>query len=712
MRHAFKILSFGWSYLRNYRLRLALGLLCGLLYAFSNGGFVWATRALTEHFSPPENPASLITQPQSQTISPGNNVTFTVTAVGTPPLAYQWLLNGTNAIGVNTNTYSLTNIQSTDAGNYSVVVMSVAGNSTSSNASLIVSDSPLAAKPILPHRALSLGSIQRVNEALKRSLDPWLPCVGTPVTWRHLVGLLLFLPLLAFLRGAMDYLNNYCMGWSSERAVRDMRLDIMEKLSTLSLDFFTRSTTGDLLTRINSDTQTLLRSLRAGAPDLIKESATLVVVFAVLCGKDYKLTLAAMVILPLVAIPLVILGKKARLATRARRTVDVSQSNQLVELLGGIRVIKAFNLEKEEIERFRKSSKKIVRAGMKNVQAKELIGPVIEVASAIGLGLLLLYIFYSKRDMANLPAFVIGFLFFFQSIKKLAAVHILFEQAHISVDRLMNILGEKPKVCDPPNPRPFKEFKSGITLEGVSFGYLEKQVLRDVQLTIPRGFKLGIAGASGSGKTTLVNLLFRFYDPTRGAVKIDGLDLREIAVRDLRQQMALVSQDVIVFDQTIAENIAAGKLGASRAEIEAAARAAFAHDFITQLPEGYDTRVGERGVTLSGGQRQRIAIARAFVRNAPILVLDEATASLDSKAEGEVQAAIDRLAEHRTVICVAHRLSTLAAMDRVIVLSEGRIIESGRFEELLATGSVFAGMAARQGMFASSPHATVETGAR
>ena len=217
MRYAFKILSFGWSYLRNYRLRLALGLLCGLLYAFSNGGFVWATRALTEHFSPPENPASLITQPQSQTISPGNNVTFTVTAVGTPPLAYQWLLNGTNAIGVNTNTYSLTNIQSTDAGNYSVVVMSVAGNSTSSNASLIVSDSPTAAKPILPHRALSLGSIQRVNEALKRSLDPWLPCVGTPVTWRHLVGLLLFLPLLAFLRGAMDYLNNYCTGWSSER---------------------------------------------------------------------------------------------------------------------------------------------------------------------------------------------------------------------------------------------------------------------------------------------------------------------------------------------------------------------------------------------------------------------------------------------------------------------------------------------------------------
>jgi subfamily B ATP-binding cassette protein MsbA len=293
----------------------------------------------------------------------------------------------------------------------------------------------------------------------------------------------------------------------------------------------------------------------------------------------------------------------------------------------------------------------------------------------------------------------VGFVFFFQSVKKLSAVHILFEQTHVSVERLMDVLGQQPKVCDPPNPKPFHEFKSGITLENVSFHYVEKGVLSDVQLEIPRGFKLGVAGESGSGKTTLVNLLFRFYDPTSGTLKVDGLDLRDISVRDLRQQMALVSQDVIIFDQTIAENIAAGKFGATRSEIETAARSAFAHEFIMQLPQGYDTRVGERGLTLSGGQRQRIAIARAFVRNAPILVLDEATASLDSKAEAEVQAAIDRLAEHRTVVCVAHRLSTLATMDKVIVLFEGRIVESGGFAELLAKGGVFSAMAERQGIF-------------
>ena len=223
-------------------------------------------------------------------------------------------------------------------------------------------------------------------------------------------------------------------------------------------------------------------------------------------------------------------------------------------------------------------------------------------------------------------------------------------------------------------------------------------MLHDISLEIPRGQKLGVAGESGSGKSTLLNLIFRFYDPTAGAIRFDGLDLREARIDDLRQQMALVSQEVVLFNETVAENIAYGKPGATRGEIEAAARAAFAHDFISQMPQGYDTPVGERGVTLSGGQRQRLAIARAFIRNAPLLVLDEATASLDSQAEAEVQTAIERLEENRTVICVAHRLSTLAKMDRIIVLSRGQIVEQGAFDELLRRGGLFTGMAARQGI--------------
>ena len=211
-------------------------------------------------------------------------------------------------------------------------------------------------------------------------------------------------------------------------------------------------------------------------------------------------------------------------------------------------------------------------------------------------------------------------------------------------------------------------------------------MLADIQLTVRKGMKLGIAGESGSGKSTLINLLFRFYDPTQGSLRMDGVDLREVSLNDLRHLMALVSQDIVLFDQTVAENIAYGRLGATRLEVEAAARAASAHDFIQQLPEGYDTRIGERGITLSGGQRQRIAIARAFVRNAPILALDEATAALDSQAEAEVQSAIERLEQNRTVFCVARRLSTLADIDHIVVLGSGRLVEQATFEELMRKG--------------------------
>ena len=260
---------------------------------------------------------------------------------------------------------------------------------------------------------------------------------------------------------------------------------------------------------------------------------------------------------------------------------------------------------------------------------------------------------------------------------------------------------EQPSVVEPAQPRPLKQFAREIRFEKVDFTYGPRAVLREVSLTIPRGHKLGIAGESGSGKSTLINLLFRFYDVTAGAVKIDGIDTRELSFADLRGLMALVSQDVFVFRTSVAENIAAGRMGATRAEIEEAARAAHAHEFIMQLPEGYDTVIGERGMTLSGGQRQRLALARAFVRNAPILVLDEATASLDSESEMEVQAAIDQLEKNRTVICIAHRLSTLANMDQIIVLSkEGRIAEQGTFDELVRAKGLFATMAARQGIFA------------
>jgi ABC-type multidrug transport system fused ATPase/permease subunit len=335
---------------------------------------------------------------------------------------------------------------------------------------------------------------------------------------------------------------------------------------------------------------------------------------------------------------------------------------------------------------------------MKGVKARELVNPIIEVISTIAIGALIVYLIATQSTMKDLVSFLTGLLIFYTPVKKLAGIHIMMEQASVGVNRLINILNERPSVEEPAQPKPVTRFSSAITLSGVSFAYADKMVLEKLSLTIPRGFRLGIAGPSGCGKSTLVNLIFRFYDPSQGSIQIDGIDLRDISTFDLRQLMALVSQEVVLFDQTVAENIACGKSEASREQIEAAARAAFAHEFILQLPRGYETRIGERGVTLSGGQRQRLAIARAFIRDAPILVLDEATAALDAEAEAEVQAAIERLAQNRTVICIAHRLSTLASLDRIIVLAEGRIVEQGGFNELVQTGGLFAEMARRQGI--------------
>ncbi|HXJ60162.1 MAG TPA: ABC transporter ATP-binding protein [Verrucomicrobiae bacterium] len=537
------------------------------------------------------------------------------------------------------------------------------------------------------------------GEKTQQTVDPWLPRFGQPLDWRQITGLLVFLPLLVAVRAGSDYLNSYCMGWVTERVIRDMRLDLMTQLHRLSLDFFNHFKTGDLITRINMDTQNLLRCLRVGGADLIKESITVVAVFVGLCLLDPVLTLSVMVLVPVCLFPMIVLGKKARRATRATLRANVTQSSQLVELLASIRVVKAFGLEQEQLDRFRKSSSQIVHAGMKGIQAKELMNPIIEVITVLGLSGLLLYVFGSGRTGQQLAGFVVGVGIFFLSIKKLAGLHILFEQAGVGVQRLDELLQQQPSVREPAAPKSLPAFRHEITFENVAFAYGDRLVLNDFTLAIPRGWRLGLAGPSGCGKTTLLNLLFRFYDPIKGCIRIDGVDLRESALQDLRRQMALVSQDIVIFDQSVAENIGCGRGQATREEIEAAGQAAFAHEFIMQLPQGYDTQVGERGVTLSVGQRQRLAIARAFVRDAPILVLDEATSALDSSAEAEVQAAIDRLAEQRTVICVAHRLSTLATMDQIIVLAGGRIAEAGSFEELLERGGSFAAMAALQGIF-------------
>jgi ABC-type multidrug transport system fused ATPase/permease subunit len=549
--------------------------------------------------------------------------------------------------------------------------------------------------PVLRQRAAEWQ--QRLND----TIDPWLLRGDAKMDAQRILGTLLFLPLIALVRGVTDYVSNYCMGWVGERVVNDLRCDVLTKLTSLSLDYFTRSTTGDMLTRINQDTFNLHKALRQAGSDLVRESFTILGAFVVLWFLDWRVALVILLAVPVAAVPLVVLGGKARKAGRGSRSATVRQNSLLVEALTGIRVLKAFNLEAHQNERYRQFSREFIRHAMKGVQAKELSGPFMEILSAVGLSAILVYLFWSGLEIHQIIMLIGALAVLLAPLKKLASLHIAFEQAGAGVERLVELLREQPSVVPPAQPKPLPVFAREIRFENVDFTYGNKAVLRNISLSIPRGFKLGIAGESGSGKSTLINLLFRFYDVTAGSVKIDGIDVRELSFEDLRGPMALVSQDVFVFRTSVAENIAAGRTGATRSEIEAAAKAAHAHEFIMQLPQGYDTIIGERGMTLSGGQRQRLAIARAFVRNAPILVLDEATASLDSQSEMEVQSAIDLLEKNRTVICIAHRLSTLANMEQIIVLSkEGRIAEQGSFDELVRAKGLFATMAARQGIFA------------
>lgn len=536
------------------------------------------------------------------------------------------------------------------------------------------------------------------RESFDGAIDAWLPLAGRELATREIVGMLLLLPSLVAMRGFLGYASSYFMGWVGTRIVNDMRVRVLEKMNLLSLDFFNRSQSGDLMTRINGDTIMLHRALTLGLSDIVKEPITIIGVLGFLLYQDWALTLVFLTVAPAIVLPLALLGKKVRRATKGKVSAGVLQSNLLIEMLAGIRVVKAFCMESFRIDRFKKLSGKIIHNDMKAIQAQQLINPILETIVAVAGALFLIYVFRTERAPKDMFIFIGGLILVFDPIKKLSRLHLLFSQASIGVDRLKEIFDQEATVVEPARPRKIETDAGDVAFEGVGFGYGTTRVLFDVNLKVKAGEKIGIAGESGSGKSTMLNLLFRFFDPTEGAVTLGGVNMRELKTADLRRHLALVSQEIVLFDMTVAENIACGNPGASRDEIVAAAKAAHAHGFIEALAEGYDTRIGEQGVTLSGGQRQRLSIARAFVRDAPVLALDEATAALDSEAEAEVQRTIDELAKNRTVFCIAHRLSTLAKMDRIIVLSKGRIVEIGGYAELTGKGGSFAAMAARQGI--------------
>jgi len=541
-----------------------------------------------------------------------------------------------------------------------------------------------------------------ISSGFQAASDEWLPRMGQKITWKQMLGGFSLLPLVMGLRAMASYFSTYCLTWVSARVIRDMQVAALRKAQELSMAFFQKMSVADLYARITADTSAIYTAMTNGFIDTVREPFAVLSILISMLIIDWKLTLISICMLPLVAVPVVSSGRRLKALTKKFTGLTVTQSGGLLEALAAVRIVKAYAMEALQLRSFREQANLGVEMSVKTAQTRNLLNPLIEILAMLGIGFLLIFVFSTSAKPGNLVAFLSALLLAPLSIKRIANLHLTLQMTTVSTQRLEELFSEKPTVVEPVNPRPLKAFREGILLQNVTFSYGHTDVLHDISLEIPKGKKIGLAGESGSGKSTLINLLMRFYDPTKGRLLFDGHDLRDYATKDLLHQMALVSQDVVLFNLPVGINIGFGKENPTQQEIEQAAKHAYAHDFILQMPAGYDSPCGERGQLLSGGQKARVAIARAFVRNAPILVLDEPTAALDSRAEKEIQTAIDSLEEGRTVICIAHRLSTLANMDEIIVLDHGRIVERGTFEELLRAKGHFAKMAEQQRLTAAS----------
>ena len=525
---------------------------------------------------------------------------------------------------------------------------------------------------------------------------------AVPLTAWELALITLWIPAVFLVRGVATYLNTYFIQLVGTRVLESIRLDFFRKLQILPLSFFQKNSTGDLISRGLSDANQLQVTLTTVANEIIKSPASLLgsigfVAYTAYTEQGVALVLVTLAVVPLSVLPIRYIGKKlikraGRIQAELGGVTDIFSEN-----LSATKEVRAFGLEARETTRFSRASQTLIRAQMKFMKYEKALTPLIEIISSAGIAFTLLYAYKVQLAQDTFITLITALYASYEPIKKLGSLNNELKRGIGALDRLEAVLQAPVAIVDAPAALPLPRATGELVFENVGFSYAASEpVLRDVSVRLPAGTVCALVGPSGAGKSTFANLVPRFFDPIAGRVTLDGHDLRQLRLADLRRAIAVVSQDPVLFNDTIFNNLLIARPEATVAEVETAARAAYAHDFVTGFPDGYATVVGERGARLSGGQKQRLALARAFLRNAPILILDEATSALDSESEAAIQIALKKLVAGKTVLIIAHRFSTIRDATKILVFDQGQIVADGTHAELHAGNALYRSLYDRQ----------------